>query len=238
VKANQRFGKGLNFLLAYTLSKQIDDCSGLYDWLEPASTHQNYYNRSADRAVSDQDITHRLALTFTYNLPFGRGQAIGQSWSPIVNRILGGWQTNGILVVQSGIPLSVTTTNNSYAFNSIQRPNSTGQSAALSGAPQDRLTRYFRTDVFTNTAIYTFGNLGRNLPDVRGPGLASLDFAVFKTIALKERARLQVRGEAFNLTNTPEFDNPNTSLMSSSFGQITAQRNKPRQVQVALKLLF
>lgn len=236
-KANKRFSRSLNFLLAYTFSKQIDDCSGLYDWLEPASAHQNYYDRRADRAVSDQDMTHRLALTFNYDLPFGRNRAVGKNWR-LADLFFGGWQTNGLLTLQSGIPLPITTTNNSYAFNTVQRPNSTGQSAALEGDPQSRLNRYLRTDAFTQTPLYTFGNAPRNLPDVRGPGLAALDFALFKNVTLREGLRLQVRGEAFNLTNTPEFNNPDTSLMSSSFGRITSQRNTPRQVQLGLKLLF
>ncbi len=238
LKAEKRFTHGFTFLLSYTLSKLIDDGSGVASFLEPATGHQNGYNRRADRSVSDQDVPQRFVTSFTYALPFGRGRMMGSNWSPIVNGIAGGWQVTGIVTLQRGIPLGITTTDTSQSGGGLLRPNNNGQSAGLSGSPESRLSRYFDTSVFSQPAPFTFGNTGRNLPDVRGPGQRNLDFAIFKDIPVREPVHLQVRGEAFNLTNTPWFANPDTNLQSPTFGAITSQFNSPRQIQISLRLAF
>jgi hypothetical protein len=239
LKVEKRFSRDLTFLFGYTFSKLIDDNSGTMSWLEPATGHQDGYNRRADRSVSDQDVSQRLLYSFSYGLPIGKGKWIGSTWSPWVNAALGGWQITGILTLQTGIPLALSTTDTSQSGNGgVLRPNNNGTSAKLSGSTESRLGAYFRTDVFSQPALYTFGNTARTLPDVRGPGLRNLDFAIFKDVPIKERYHVQVRGEAFNLTNTPEFDNPATNLQSPTFGQILAQRNQPRQIQISLRFLF
>ena len=100
------------------------------------------------------------------------------------------------------------------------------------------MTRYFNTSVFSQPPPFTFGNTGRTLPDVRGPGTRNLDFSLFKNFKLTERLSLQFRAEAFNAFNTPIFGFPNQSYNSPSFGVITTQANSPRQMQFALKLLY
>jgi hypothetical protein len=235
---NKRFSKGFGFLASYTKGKLIDDNSGVQSWLEPSSQHQDFYNRRADRAVSDQDVAQRFVTSFNTSLPFGREGRFGQDWSPIIDGLLGGWQVNGILLFQSGIPLAISTTNTSYANNSALRPNNNGQSARIEGPSGERMDKFFITEVFSAPPLYTFGNVGRNLPDVRGPGLGNLDFSIFKNLKFDEGRFVQFRAEFFNLTNTPEFNNPDTSLQSASFGKITSQRNRPRQIQFGLKLVF
>jgi TonB dependent receptor len=238
LKAVKRFSNDLTFVASYTVSKLIDDGSGIQTFLEPATGHQNAYNRRLDRSISDQDVPQRFVLSFTYGLPFGKGKMIGGNWSRPLNVILGGWQATGILTLQKGIPLSITTTDTSQSGGPVLRANNNGVSAELSGAPEDRLKQYFNTSVFSQPAPFTFGNVGRNLPDVRGPGRRSLDFAIYKDVGIRERLHLQIRGEVFNLTNTPEFNNPDTNLQSPTFGAITSQFNQPRQIQVSLRLAF
>jgi hypothetical protein len=155
-----------------------------------------------------------------------------------MNGILGGWQATGVLTLQNGIPLSFTTTDTTQSGGTYLRPNNNGQNPALSGAPETRLAKYFNTADFSQPAQFTFGNVARNLGSLRGPGRAVMDFAVYKDLPVKERLHLQVRGEAFNLTNTPEFQNPDTNFQSPTFGAITSQFNTPRQVQVSLHLSF
>ena len=92
------------------------------------------------------------------------------------------------------------------------RPNNNGHSAAFSGPDNQRLNRYFDTSVFSQPAPFTFGNTGRTLADVRGPGVHNLDFSAFKNFHIKERANLQFRAEAFNWTNTPKFNNPSSNI--------------------------
>jgi hypothetical protein len=103
---------------------------------------------------------------------------------------------------------------------------------------ESRLNRYFDTSVFSPAAPFTFGNTGRTLPDVRGPGVRNVDFSLFKNFRIRERMTAQLRGEAFNATNTVQFGLPNTTLNSNQFGRITSQANSPRQLQVGLKLAF
>jgi hypothetical protein len=155
-----------------------------------------------------------------------------------LNHILGGWQATGVLTLQRGIPLSLTTTDTSQSGSGYLRPNTNGQYAGLSGSPESRLTKYFNTVDFSQPAPYTFGNVGRNLGNLRGPGLENLDLAIYKDISIRERLHLTIRGEAFNLTNTPEFANPDTNLQDPTFGAITSQFNQPRQIQLGLRLAF
>jgi Carboxypeptidase regulatory-like domain/TonB dependent receptor-like, beta-barrel len=238
VKAEKRFSNGLTFVLSYTMSKLLDNGSGTESYLEPATGHQNGYDRRADYAVSDQDVPQRLVWSFTYALPFGKGRAFGNNWGPVVDHILGGWQATGVLSLQRGIPLSLTTTDTSQSGSGYLRPNTNGQYAGLTGSPESRLNKYFNTADFSQPAPYTFGNVGRNLGNLRGPGLKNLDFAIYKDIAVHERLHLMIRGEAFNLTNTPEFANPDTNLQDPTFGAITSQFNQPRQIQLGLRLAF
>ncbi len=238
VKFEKRFSHGLTFMLSYTFSKLLDDGSGVASFLEPATGHQNGYDRRADYAVSDQDVPQRFVYSFTYALPFGRGRTFGSNWSPVLEGMLGGWQATGVLTLQKGIPLSFTTTDTSQSGSGYLRPNTNGQDASLSGTPESRLTKYFNTSDFSQPLPFTFGNLGRNIGNLRGPGLKTMDFSIYKDLAIKERLHMQIRGEAFNITNTPEFANPDTNLQSPTFGAITSQLNSPRQIQVGLRLSF
>ncbi|HLJ46136.1 MAG TPA: TonB-dependent receptor [Bryobacteraceae bacterium] len=237
-KLEKRMAHDFTFLMGYTFSKLIDDNSGTMSWLEPATPHQNGYDREADRSVSDQDVSQRFLYSFSYGLPFGKGRPFGNNLRPIVNAFLGGWQITGIMTLQTGVPLALTTTDTSQSGGGVLRPNNNGTSAALSGSSESRLNQYFLTSVFSQPAPYTFGNTARTLPDVRGPGTHNLDFSLYKDLAFKERYHLQIRGEAFNLTNTPEFDNPDTNLQSPTFGHILTQRNTPRQLQVSMRFAF
>ena len=238
-KVEKRFSHDFTFLLGYTYAKLIDDNSGTMSWLEPATGHQNAYNRRADRALSDQDIAQRTLFSFSYGLPFGKGRPFGSTMSPFLNAIVGGWQVTGIMTLQTGIPLAPSTSDTALSGNGgVLRPNNNGTSALLSGSVESRLNGYFRTDVFSQPALYTFGNAPRTLPDVRGPGSHNLDFAIYKEVQIKERYHLRIRGEAFNLNNTPEFENPDMNLQSSTFGRILTQRNQPRQIQVSMRLSF
>jgi hypothetical protein len=83
---------------------------------------------------------------------------------------------------------------------------------------------------------FTYGDAGRNI--LRGPGLTNLDFSIFKNLPIGERVKIQIRGEAFNLTNTPGFSNPGATLNTSTFGSITGTANNNRQIQLGAKILF
>jgi hypothetical protein len=188
--------------------------------------------------VSANDISQQLSLSYVYELPFGKGRRFRASWNRAVDAAIGGWQINGIATVATGLPLAVTAQNTSGANNASLRPNNNGRSARLDGPVESRLNKYFDTSVFSQPAPFTFGNTGRVLPDARIPGARNLDFSLFKSFRLLEHVSLQLRAEAFNLTNTVQFGRPNSNLSTANFGQITSQVNSPRQLQFGLKLLF
>jgi len=226
IRAEKRFAKGHNFVLTYTNSKLIDDGSGRI-FGETAFTPpvQNQYNLRAERSLSEGDIPQRLNLSHTVELPFGR------------NRIYGGWSLSGAMVLHGGFPLALTSIGNSGVGSAVLRPNSTGQSAKLSGDPQSRLNRYFDVTRFTVPDPFTFGNVSRTVADVRGPSRRAYDMGVQKVFPVREPASLVFRTEVFNLTNTPYFFSPGEGLGSATFGVITASTGE-RLVQFSLKLIF
>ena len=237
LKAEKRFGSGLSFLVAYTSQKLIDDCSTTAV-VGGSSSLQNIYDLRGERSVSSNDVSQLLTISYVYQLPVGKGRRFGSGWNRMANSLVGGWQINGITTFATGLPLVLTTQNSSGAGNAALRPNNNGHSAKLDGPVESRLNRYFNTSVFSQPAPFTLGNTGRTLPDVRAPGAKNFDFSLFKSFALLERLSLQVRGEAFNLMNTPRFKEPNGNLNNAQFGVISSQSNSPRQVQFGLKLLF
>ncbi len=238
LRVERRFAKGHNFVVAYTNSKLIDDGSGRI-FGETAFTPpvQNDYNRRAERSLSEGDISQRLVISHSVELPFGRGQRFLSGGNRAVEYALGGWSLSGALTWHTGFPLALTSIGNSGIGSSVLRPNSTGKSAKLSGAPQTRLNRYFDTSQFTVPDPFTFGNTARTLPDVRGPSRRNYDVAVQKSFPVREPVSLVFRTEAFNLTNTPYFFTPGEGLGSPTFGVITAASGE-RTVQFSLKLVF
>ena len=239
-RVEKRFSAGLSLLVAYTNAKLIDDASQAVNFLGPSPDHQNVYDRRADRSISAQDISQRLVFSYTYELPFGRGKALGSGMNRWVDAFLGGWQINGITTFSTGVPLALTNAqNNSGSFSAVQRPNMTGDSALNSDRPiQTRLAQWFNTAVFSQSAPFTFGNTPRVLSNVRSNGIRNFDFSLFKQFRVRERWRTELHGEFFNLFNTPQFAQPGLVFGTTSFGVVSAQANTPRQVQLGLKLYF
>jgi len=236
LKAERRFANGLGFLSSWTTAKNISDGPAT---VGPTVGHQNSYDRRSDRSLVEEDISQRFVASINYELPFGRGKRIGSSWHRSAELVLGGWQVNGIFTKQVGFPLAIATSpNTANALGGRQRPNATGISAATEGRAQDRLDSYINADAFSAPAPFTFGNVSRTLPNVRGPGLTNLDFSLFKTFALTDKLNLQFRAEAFNLSNSPMFALPNQNYGTAAFGAITATANNPRQLQFALRMFF
>jgi hypothetical protein len=236
IKAERRFAAGIGFLASYTTSKNISDSPAT---IGPLAQHQNSYNRRADRSLVEEDIAQRFTSSLNWELPFGRGRKFGTNWSRALDAVAAGWQINALASMQSGAPLVITNTpNTSRALGGTQRPNSTGIYAGRDGDIQSRLNGFVNPAAFSAPALFTYGNLSRTLPDVRGPRLSNLDLSVFKIFTLTEEVRLQFRAESFNVTNSPMFGLPNGAFGGATFGVITGQANRPRQVQLALRLYF
>jgi hypothetical protein len=188
----------------------------------------------------------------------GRGRAFGRELHPVADAIIGGWQVNGIMRVNSGRPIIPLLLNTNAIPTFGQRPTLTGTLQRASGAPEnftDSGTSYFsnasysssvgdNVGVLQDTATvspFTFGSAPRTITSVRQPGAENVDMSLFKEFLLsrlREGMHLEFRAEAFNLFNHPQFQGPDTLVGDSNFGVITSTVNKPREMQLALKLYF
>jgi hypothetical protein len=167
-----------------------------------------------------------------YDLPAGRGHQFASSG--ILSSALGGWSVNAIVSLQSGMPVTVTqaTNNNSFAGFVLQRPNLVGKPNL---APSERNpARFFNTSAFSTAPQFTIGTASRN--PARGPAYRDLDLALVKNTTLFRETGLEFRAELFNVTNTPEFAQPNGSFGSAAFGSITGTTTDPRVMQLAIRI--
>jgi hypothetical protein len=224
-------------LASYTWSKTMSDgADGLWN-NNGIQIFRNWYCRACDYSISSYDQPHRFVTNVTYELPIGRGKALGAGWNKLANAILGQWQVNGILTLSEGQPLRFTNAQNtSFSFGGGQTPDVSGVSPNLGSART--IDRWFDTAQFQQPRNFTFGTMGRSTSHLRNAGARNLDFSVFKELRIKERAQIELRGEAFNLANTPLFGNPGTVVNGANFGVVTGQENAPRQVQLGVKILF
>ena len=249
----RRITNGLQFLGAFTWSKTTDDSCGL-DNCQP----QLFSNFAIEHARSNQDQPYRLVLSSLYEVPVGRGKRWGSNWSRPLDWALGGWQLNGIYTLQGGFPFSVCV-DGGPAGGCVTRADLNGGFSVNPGriscsqqAGQPLCSAYIN-ETFTvgNTATGPFtvpastggvfnapGTSGRNI--LRGPGFSNLDFSLFKNFSMTERIKSQVRLQAYNLTNTPHFANPNADLsQASNFGHITTTIPfSYRQVELGLRITF
>jgi hypothetical protein len=229
LRADKRFGHGLLFQASYTFSKLIDDVPERFAGRSAAN---NPYNFAASRSLSDLDRSQIFVANAVYELPFGTGKPwLGQG---VTGKIVGNWQISGILTLENGQPVVITAPNNtnlpgvsSYALR-LHNPNLTsGQSIA----------RWFDTSAFAAAPLYTLGTDSRTEPNLRNPGLISLDLGISRYQPITENIRLQFRAEMFNSTNKVNFGAPQGTLTAANFGQITTA-SAGRVVQLGLRLAF
>jgi len=173
-------------------------------------------------------------------LPFGKGKRWGNNWNGFVDAVLGGWQTNGIWRFDNGIPIALSVSNSrALPTYGSQRSNLAGPLTRNNGS--NWLDSYSADPGNAATpAPFTVGNAPREISTARAPGTATSALSLFKQfrLPLREGSQLEVRVEAFNALNHPQFGAPNTVVGSSAFGIVTSQANTPRQVQLAMKLYF
>jgi hypothetical protein len=241
VRAERRWNSGLSATLAYTACKLLTNADAGETFNGPWGSYQNFNRFDLEKSLSSVDVPQRFVASIVYQLPFGRSRHWGNGWNRALDAVLGGWQVSGIGSYNSGFPIAVSSPAVSQSVGAgTQRPNSTGRSAALeSNRPTSaRLAQWFDISAFVQPAQYTFGNVGRLLPDVRMDGIGNWDRAVGKTFRFTERVNAQLRGEFFNASNSPRFSGPATVLNSAAFGTVSSQANSPRQLQVGLRIGF
>ena len=250
----KRMGHGLQFLASYTWSKILDETSGsggsgVFElWL--LTNNQN--NPRQAYGLTDFDRDQRAVVSFTWNTPKLRQGSV------LARQALNGWEFSGIGLAQSGSPITVLDSNAGLVFGNFEnRAQSSGRSPSTRGSLYSRVLRgYLSESAFTAApeAPYGMGSGDTNFGDsgtgiVRGPGQHNLDMAVERVFPVTEASSFRFRAEFFNLTNTPQFANPNNNVdftagpngpvnVNPSFGQITTTAANPRIIQFAVKYLF
>ena len=187
-------------------------------------------------------------MSYLYPLPIGKGQLLMHNLNRAADAVIGGWGFNGITTFQKGFPLGMSATPNNlatYAFQGTQRPNVVaGCAKKYSGSIYNRLggagstSTYFNTSCFVAPPLFTFGNESRTDNQLRQPGVANWDLALYKSVPIHERTSFEFRAEAFNAFNRVQFGSPVQTLGSATLGYITTQYNNPRLFQVSGRFSF
>jgi len=235
----------LTYLASYTWSKSLDlGCSGFYG-VEGCSI-QNPYDIQADKGPAATDIPQSLSVAWVYAIPFGRGQkwSLGNS---VADAILGNWNLNGIVAFSSGKAFDVGTSKDLAETGNFNYGNGYGyERLNLIGSPYPSSKSRFEwlnPASFQLPQLGNFGTMGRDT--LRSDSAKNLDMSIFKQFPIKERVRLEFRFEAFNATNTPVWDVPDTNYDDfnaipslNHFGVVSDTRNTARQLQFGLKLYY
>jgi hypothetical protein len=189
---------------------------------------------------ADFDTPHRLITNFVWEIPYRHEGIAGALFS--------GWGVSGVLTVQSGDPLTLSSANSGTIFgatsgNAQMCPGFTYDDIVVSGSTSSKLNQYFNASAVNclPSAIgngYDWGNSGRNV--IFGPSVRNIDMSLMRSFKMKgsDNNSVQFRAEFYNATNTPQFSNPNTTVTSATFGTITSTVRNPRLVQFALKYVF
>ncbi len=267
VSLNRRVGNNMFVTGAYTWSHTRDNSNGglgtgaagpgsrFFIQNGAPQFHLNYGN-------SDQDIRNVFVGSIVYSLPYGHGQQFGGNSPILLNEILGGWQVNSITTVQGGTPFDITTGGNLGAGidNRADVLSYSPVRRSLVGGNGSANNRTYFTGTFAipptqtvagTTAFVRPGNVERN--QFYGPGLTVEDFGLFKDFAVTERFKLELRAQAYNLLNTPQFTNPDGNISNGvqnadgtystgpgkSFGSVSGVRQlSQRQLEFAARINF
>jgi outer membrane receptor protein involved in Fe transport len=234
-RLEKRFSQGFTLLTSYGWSKTMGDtCGNAASGNTSGCGYQDARYLHLEKAVDNQDVPHRFVLSGIYDLPFGRGRAIGSNMNRVAHALAGGWAVGSIVTLASGRPYSLTVQGNpanTGTIGIVNRPNVVGDPhGAVRTLQQD-----FNTAAFRPNDRFTIGSLGRNT--MRQRGFFVWDFSAMKDFRLQERLALQFRFEAFQFTNTPRFGQAGNVVGTNNFGQITSA-DTPRNLQFGLKLIW
>ena len=237
-KLEQRFSHELSYLVSYTRSKLVDDASSVFDASILTGPVANFpvadsFNRKLERDYSTGDIPHVFVASAVWDIPWGANRR--NRPGGVRGAIANDWTVTGVLTLQSGVPLAIAqlTNNNAFAGFGTQRPNVIGDPTLPSN--ERSVSRWFNTSAFAAAPQFTIGTSSRN--PVRGPGYRNLDVALMRRVPFGGGKALEVRAEVFNLTNTPPFGAPNTTVGAAAYGTITSAGD-PRVAQLGVKFMF
>jgi len=240
---DRRMSQGLQLRVAYTYSKLMNNGSetGLGAGGPPV---QNPSDMSNLYSVSSDDVPNIFTFGWVYQLPFGKGKAVGRNASGVLDKLIGDWQISGTQTYQSGRPLSITTSNGvlgGLLFNYAKFPNKAG--SGLTGTFKDPKTdSYLNQAGWADPGVLAFGNAPREDASVRGFKYFNEDFSIFKDTHFGEGRYVRVQADAGNVLNrvffcpVDQFWLPNNG--NSNFGHTGSQCNVPRRVQLGLQIFF
>jgi hypothetical protein len=231
LRIEKRFSQGLTFLTTYTFSKAISDNPGFRGGGQglSAAGAQNIFNRTAEKGLADLDHRQRFTVASVYELPFGKNSR------GLMKHIIGGWATDSIVQLQSGLPMTPQHNGDvgSMGTNQALRPDLVCNPNLPRG--EQTLEKFFKTECLQLQSPMRYGTAGRAV--ITGPGRIGVDLSARKMFYFTEKVNLQFRTEFFNAFNHPNFNPPNKQLGNANFGRVTSARD-PRIIQFGLKLAF
>ena len=229
-KLEKRYSKGLTYILSYNWSHAIGDLRGI-----PGSGNApgensrfvlNPLDFSRERGDSPTDVRHRFVGSWVYELPFLKN-ATG-----IKRTLAAGWSIGTILTMTTGTPATPGVNGNPANVGGGDRPNVTGIDSRLDNPSPEA---WWNAAAYNVPTALTYGDAGKGI--MRIPGRAQWDFSAYKSFRFNEKYSAQFRLEAFNFTNTPNFNAPNANVGNRNFGRITSAQN-PRNLQIGFKFIF
>jgi hypothetical protein len=250
-KLERRLSGGFYALASYTFAHAEDETgawdtgNGVQAYIAPDLSNVREA-LAGERGPNSQFPRHRFTLSEVWEVPIGRGRAIGSDMSPVLDAVVGCWQLSTIWTLRSGLPVNVSlassgtdpNTGLTYSFlnrnGGVLRPNLIGDPNAHSDAANDRL-HFLDPAAYSLQTVNTAGNAPRN--SAWGPGSFTIDLSLVKRFRLADSKYADIRVEAFNLLNRTNFQNPNGTWGSSSFGAITNAYDK-RVMQIAVRVGF
>jgi hypothetical protein len=246
---NKRMSKGLQMTGSYVFAKNLSNGSGYSPTAfagEAGGMVTDQYNIGLDYGNVAFTHRHRFLSTFLYDLPVGRGKLLFGGMNNAVDKIAGGWQLSGVMMFQTGPFLTVVAPGADPAGNNFPNLEGSGRADIVSGV--DLYPANQSPAQWLNAAAFAIpkNNIGRagNSPigSVVGPGTQAVSLSLFKTVAVRERYRLQIGAAASNVFNHANYTTPNLSLGTAAFGTITnvqSQENGgPRSLQVTARISF
>jgi len=233
VRFDKRFSHGLNLLVSYTHERWLDAASYL--------NAQEPITQTPDRTLDGTDTPHRIVISGNWAIPLFAGTHGAAAV------FLKGWQANGIFLRQAGFPLAApggylsTGINPELSDGNLFETKAFNTCTQLTNGTLENCT--FNGQTLPIAFIQQYSNSTRTLsgefPTIRPPKVPNADISMFKAVTLHERWNVQFRAEAFNATNSPQFNTPSTSLTSTSAGTVTlTQVNDPRNIQLSLRVRF
>jgi len=231
VNLRRRYSSGLSLLANYTFAKNLSDAPEFRSPMFEASIPQDNKNLAAEKGPAC-DIRHRLAVSAVYDIAAIRHNGL-------THALTRNWRVSALYQVQSGFPFTVSMFGDTANAGTVLeqhpvRANYTGQE--IYGPDTHNTMQWFNPAAFAAPAAFTYGSVGRNT--LYGPGLQTLDVALVRSFAIRDTARFEVRGEAFNTMNHSNLGTPNRFVNTPQFGTITEASTPGRELQLSARFSF